>query len=94
MRMMVSILAISAIGLSACKGSPPEKTEILTNGSEANLLGEVDGCRIWQLNRGGMTRTVYFARCAETATTQTYFKCGKNCKDMDVVVTPIMGRKP
>ena len=74
---MIKIVAVIGlcVALAACE--PPIRgvdAETAPNGFNAELLGTVDGCRIWRIKDW---RYVYFARCPEGAvdTAASYEEC-------------------
>lgn len=72
-------IAVPLIILSACSNPGMEK-ETSKNGVTAELIAEVDGCRVWRIDPGGVSKYVYMSRCPEgAATTQRSVSCGKNC---------------
>ncbi len=76
MRKLAALAAL--VALSAC-GASPVQTETGSNGFVAELIGTVDGCRIWRIKDA---HTAYFARCegeATTVTTEVKQVCGKGC---------------
>lgn len=73
-------LGLSLAILSACNGPAGMETETSKNGVTAELIAEVDGCRVWRIDPGGTSHKVYMSRCFDgAATTQQAVSCGKNC---------------
>lgn len=87
---MKKLIAISlALFLTACGGDPTvqdteggRETEIL-----AEMIGTVDGCKVWRLSSTGTRRYVFFVKCPSSVDTTTTFSCGKNCVSQEVIRT-------
>lgn len=65
--------------LAACgSAAPPLETASTSNGVQVSLIAVVDGCNLWEIDRGGFERTVYMARCPEGASNvQWDYRSGK-----------------
>lgn len=57
-------LILTCLFLSSCGPDPIYSEQNGPNGVQADLITEVEGCRIWRINAG---RSVYFAKCGEKA---------------------------
>lgn len=62
-RLLAALLPLSLM-LAACGADPIATANSGNPDVQANLIAEVDGCRIWRI-RDGNERKVYMANCAE-----------------------------
>ncbi len=78
------VLALLTLAAIAC-GSDPINTKLGANGLRVDLIGHVEGCRVYRLNDNG-ARIVYAVLCGDerspvSATVRTNHSqsCGKGC---------------
>ena len=84
--MRIGIVIGIALALAGCDSAPPVSQSTTANGVSTSLIAVVDGCNVWAIDRGGMTRTVYMARCPEgAADVQSSFteQVGKTIQTID-----------
>lgn len=80
---MIKILGVVllALGLAACDTAPPLEQQTSAQGVTTSLIAVVDGCNVWAVDRGGMARTVYLARCPEgAADVQSSYQTGRRSR--------------
>jgi hypothetical protein len=77
------ILSLFIVGLTivSCVAPPPQSVLKTSNpGFKAELLFEVDGCKVYRFYDGA--RPLYFTKCKDSTTTSSVGwieSCGKNC---------------
>lgn len=72
-----ALILAALLALAGCNEAMD--VQVSKNGAKAEMIAEVDGCRLWRVDDG--YRDVYMARCPEgAASTQHSISCGKNCR--------------
>lgn len=74
----ITIILLALI-LTACDVAPPIESKTNEQGVTTELIAIVDGCRVWRIDRGGMSNPMYMTRCPEgTSDTQWRQQSGKS----------------
>lgn len=85
MRVIKIWIGVLCLALMGC-GPPVQETITSSNPAlKVDILGDVDGCRIYQFEGEG-SRMVYFVNCGRTTTINQSYRVGKVWNSTAVVV--------
>jgi hypothetical protein len=86
MRKLILLAALAAVALTGCfEEKPPMESHYTANGYEVKKLFTNDQCTLYKFYDN---RTVYYADCKTSVTTDSQYGCGKGCVGNDNVITP------
>jgi hypothetical protein len=96
MKMLKSLTLLTlALVLVACNPVAPEQTEVTPNGVEVSKIVEIEGCKMYRVDRGGLSYAIYTTICpadsGKSSSTSYRQDCGKGCNRNVEVPTSRLG---